>query len=422
MTIIRCIAIILLLCAVWIAAAHAQAPGSVTGTIILQGGQAAPFTGQITLPSPTPTPVPSPTPASNPVTMQAGLTGTGQLAIACADSIASNAWVNISLDGANPPQFSSSIPSGAFVSAVTPGAHQITCTGYHWSNGPVLDGATNATVTIRGAAPTPSPTPGPPVMGENRPDNTVANNTVPSAAWLATYKAAVANGQGCPGPGHPCEIQPAILQSIDPSFTGTTDEELAHYAAMCNLDPDWVRADAVWETNWHQNAVGDCSNDPSECSSDGGSGISLGILQIKSIDYPASCPSVASAQTVSSDTDPGCMSHLSTPFAIAFRIADWCNAKNGGAQGYIEDGRDHGGTNGLPSYPAAVAAHNPDYDKYFMAIWGPGDWGSAGFWTYVNGVQAIYNQKPWLQPAFLKRSFAFARGRHIQLKDAHKQR
>ena len=121
---------------------------------------------------------------------------------------------------------------------------------------------------------------------EPRPANYTANHTTgttiaPIAEFNATYTGRV-NG----------------------SFIGTTDEILQWGACKWGLDEDIVRARAVTESNWHQQAQGDYTTDAASCGKFGKAAPcyqSYGILQIKASVHTGTYPT--SEQSTSFNVD-----------------------------------------------------------------------------------------------------------------------
>src|SRR6266852_6431928 len=116
-------------------------------------------------PAPTPTPAPAPDPTPTPTggvyfSAPAGnSTVSGTINVTCTDSLHSNAWVDISLDGLQ--EISSSSPTGTWswnTANSSSGAHTLTCRGYYWTSGPVLDATVSETVTVSNSSATPTPT------------------------------------------------------------------------------------------------------------------------------------------------------------------------------------------------------------------------------------------------------------------------
>ncbi len=105
---------------------------------------------------------------------------------------------------------------------------------------------------------------------EPRPDNDMANHTVPTNLNLASW-----------GDGRVDEL----VARVTGNFTGTTDEILQWGACKWGFDVENVRAQAVIESYWHMDAMGDV-NDWEECHPSfpgdaSGCPHSFGILQVR---------------------------------------------------------------------------------------------------------------------------------------------
>lgn len=98
---------------------------------------------------------------------------------------------------------------------------------------------------------------------EPRPDNDQANQTVPTPPFNWAFDS-VHSGWT------------AKQAAVTGNFKGTTTEIIQWAACKWGIDEDTIRADAVKESNWHQNAVGDVCGPVGEAS--------YGILQIKNED------------------------------------------------------------------------------------------------------------------------------------------
>src|SRR5205814_972758 len=101
-------------------------------------------------------------------------------------------------------------------------------------------------------------------LWEPRPDNNTANHTTGSNVGI----------RGMPS---------SINTRISGNFTGTTNQILQWSACKWGIDEDIVRAQAVEESNWHQNAQGDYTTDATLCANLGKTAPcyqSYGILQI----------------------------------------------------------------------------------------------------------------------------------------------
>ena len=353
----------------------------------------------------TPTPAPTPTPSGSVKIMSpaSGATVSGTVSIAV-QYAAPVSWLNFYVDGtwvASSPPYTMSWNS----TTVTNAQHTIAVNGYNSSNALVATAAINVTVK-NGSAPTPTPTTKPTatpsstatpyysllptgsalpsdsqcasgVAGdtfEPRPVNAVPNATTPSASDLTTYQSEASGGEGgAPG---------SYLVRADGQFTGTTDAILKWASCKWGFDENVTRATAVNETHWRQLELGDIGN-----------GTSIGILQIKSRDYPSTCESVASSQNTADVTNPDCYSYLSTAFAADYKLAQQ-RACFEGQVSYLTSDTP---SSGYPTYPNGT----PDQMMWgCVGWWYSGHWYDSGALNYISQVQGYLSAQTWAQPGF----------------------
>ena len=385
-------------------------------TINVQNGSSVTPTPTVTS-TPTRTRTPTVTPTSAPTTPAATPTPTGGVSISAPKSGATVSgtvsitavttapvvWVNYYIDGnwmVSSPPFTVSWNS----TGVANGQHTIAVNGYNSSNALVATNALNVSVQ-NGAGATPTPTKLPTatptststgyysllpkgstlptdsqcaagVAGDKwdpRPANAVPNSIKPTASEMTTYKSNVAGGEGgAPG---------SFLQRADGQFTGGTDAILKWASCKWGFDENVTRATAVNETHWRQTELGDVGN-----------GISLGILQVKSRDYPASCEAVASSQSTSDVTNPNCFSYLSTAFDADYKLAQQRACFEGQIDYMIGESPA-----GYPSYPNGT----PDQMMWgCVGWWYSGHWYDSGAVTYISEVKGYLSAKTWAQPGF----------------------
>jgi hypothetical protein len=148
---------------------------------------------------------------------------------------------------------------------------------------PPTGGASTSVVTRDDAAAASLVTPRP----ENRPDNYAANHYMPTSSELSAFHNAVF-GPGTPNAGHRADENNPLLKRVSGGFTGTTDEILQWAAYKWGFSPDVLRAVAIVESNWNQQAMGDrrdgvdASKYPAQSRIDSDSVYeSLGITQVK---------------------------------------------------------------------------------------------------------------------------------------------
>ena len=206
---------------------------------------------------------------------------------------------------------------------------------------------------------------------EPRPENATPNGSKPSAPNLAAYRSKVAGGEGgAPG---------SYLQRVDGQFTGGTDAILKWASCKWGFDENVTRATAVNETHWRQLEIGDIGN-----------GTSLGILQVKSNDYPSTCPAVASSQNAADVTDPSCLSYRSTAFDADYKLAQQ-RACFEGKIGYLSD--DAAPPAGYPNYPNGT----PDEMMWgCVGWWYSGHWFDAAALNYITQVQSYLADQTWM--------------------------
>ena len=167
-----------------------------------------------------------------------------------------------------------------------------------------------------------------------------------------------------------------FLPSTDPSFvyvsrvtgnfTGTTDEIIQWASCKWGIDEDTVRAQAVNESNWVQSSLGDCNRAPTQLQTNNCQ--SVGLLQIKAADIPA--------------TIPGAWPYAlnSTAFNVDLELA----IKRACYDGKITWLHDKN-----PSYAAGD-------------LWGcigesfSGGWYDQGAIDYITKIKNYYNTKPWI--------------------------
>lgn len=207
---------------------------------------------------------------------------------------------------------------------------------------------------------------------EPLPSNSAANHTIPTDSFLASYRISVSSGEG--------GASAKILQRVDGRFTGTTDAVLKWASCKWGFDEDITRATAVNESHWKQAGVGDVDN-----------GISLGILQIKTRDYPSTCRAVAVSQNPTKVNDPDCYSHNSTAFNADYKLAQ----QRACFEGEIDYLDERVPVAGYPSYRNGT----PDQMMWgCVGWWYSGGWYDSGALTYIGQVQVYLRTKPWLHP------------------------
>ena len=192
---------------------------------------------------------------------------------------------------------------------------------------------------------------------EPRPENRTANQ---SNAW--------ANGFRLTG-SYLASIASGYESRVTGNFTGTTDEILRWGACKWGFDENDVRAQAVIESYWRQSLAADCGV-PSQPQTNGCA--SVGILQVKGADVPATHPGTWPA------------AWTSTAFNVDYTLA---------VRRLCFDGKE-------------------TWLRDYNATYGAGDvWGCIGRWfsgrwhdgpseSYIAQVRATLNARTWASAGF----------------------
>jgi len=205
---------------------------------------------------------------------------------------------------------------------------------------------------------------------EPRPDNTVANQRIPTVQQIA--------GMEPWGPAIGLDIKAdTIRKQITGNFTGTTDEILQWVACKWGIDEDIVRAEATQESYWYQSQQGDWTIDRSLCPPGtwNGKGCfqSYGILQSKYIYNTTGWPMIRDDTAFNAEYVYG---------VIRICYEGWTT--------YLHDRTP---VSGYAPYHAGD-------------IWGcVGRWYSGGWYdqdalVYINNVKTYLAHRQWLQPGF----------------------
>ena len=174
---------------------------------------------------------------------------------------------------------------------------------------------------------------------EPRRANRSANQRMPTRVELKRFRRA-SRGQGVAG-------------RVTGRFSGTTAEIIEWAAHKWDIDPELLKAQAVAESSWRQDKVGD-------------GGRSFGVMQIKRTIWRGSYP----------------LSRLSTAFNVDLAAAIVCQAYNGRATWYRPEGYRRGDLEG------SIGA-------YYS-----GRWRDAAGSEYVDRVWGHLAQRTWAQPGF----------------------
>ncbi len=205
---------------------------------------------------------------------------------------------------------------------------------------------------------------------EPRPQNTQANQTVPTTQQIAALAPWGANMGQSP-------LSDSLRKQISGNFTGTTDEILQWAACKWGIDPNLARAEAVIESSWKQSQLGDYTSDQTVCPPgtwDGqGCYQSYGIFQLKYIYFQSAWP----------------MSRTDTAFSAEFTYGT-IRACYEGWTTYLN------GNTPLPGY-----AHYHAGDIWgCLGRWFSGGWYNQGAVDYIQQMKTALTDKAWLKTSF----------------------
>jgi autotransporter family porin len=181
---------------------------------------------------------------------------------------------------------------------------------------------------------------------EPRPENSIPNRRVPTAAEIADFRSLNAT--------------PALYKDrITGNYTGTTDEIIQWAAHKWGIDEDLIRAAAVQESWWRMSTLGD-------------GGISYGLMQLKS--------------TVSKGTYP--LSKLSTAFNVDYFGASIRYYFDGAAT-WLND-------------PCCFSGNTYRAGDIWGSVgsWFAGRWYSPAAVDYADSVRSHLDNRTWSRPGF----------------------
>ncbi len=205
---------------------------------------------------------------------------------------------------------------------------------------------------------------------EPRTDNETANHAIPTqqqiaqlAPWGDSIGATTKADQ--------------FRKQITGNFTGTTGEILQWVACKWGVDENIVLAEAVIESDWHQNFLGDYTNDKKRCPPGqwDGSGCyqSYGVLQLTYTFFPTAWP----------------MSRNNTAFSAeyVYGVIRTCYE---GWTSYLAERKP------LPGYSTYRAG-----DLWgCLGMWFSGGWYDSGAINYIDKVKKELVNKNWQESHF----------------------
>lgn len=196
---------------------------------------------------------------------------------------------------------------------------------------------------------------------EPRSDNNTANHTnlYASGAWSP----------------HALSSDPSQTYAglrLTGNFTGTTDEILQWAACKWGFPVDTVRAQAVVESYWHQNALGDCNGQPTQSVTHGCE--SVGILQVRGANIPPTHPG----------TWPD--AYQSTAWNVDYTLGIR-RACFEGKMTFLNDPGKHGGYSAGDMWGC-------------IGFWYSGDWHTSAAEGYITKVKQAMQNHAWTSSGF----------------------
>ncbi len=194
---------------------------------------------------------------------------------------------------------------------------------------------------------------------EPRPENKLANNTVPAAVALAGFT---------PNDGGTDQRARALADRTTGNFKGTTDEIIQWAACKWGFADDTVRAQAVTESTWYQSIASNVTGSQLSCQIGYVAPCpqSFGLLQVKATAWRGTFPSSRDATAFNLD------------YALMVRRVCY-----------------EGWTDWLYSYPGGSVAYHAGDLWGCVGNWYSGTWYGPGAQSYIDGVRANLTAKPW---------------------------
>jgi hypothetical protein len=199
---------------------------------------------------------------------------------------------------------------------------------------------------------------------EQRPENNVANHTVPPAGSFTL---------GALGSNNGYDSRSQQLQSrVTGNFTGTTDEILQWASCKWGWDEDVVRAIAVTESYWQQSQLGDYQTTGCPPGYSSPCPMSFGIHQVKWSDDPTG-------------SFPWSKDSTAFNLDVSMFVHRLCY------EGFIT---------WLYQYPGSTTPYRVGDLWGCVGQWYSGRWWDAGARDYISTVQKHLSTKPWTQSSF----------------------
>jgi hypothetical protein len=170
----------------------------------------------------------------------------------------------------------------------------------------------------------------------------------------------------------------ALRQRITGNYMGTTDQIIQWAACKWGIDANLLRAQAVQESSWHQNHLGDPTGDYSLCppgaaQGDGVCYQSYGLLQVKYRYNQSAWP----------------MSRDDTAFSLDYAAA----LMRACYEGWTDYLYAYSSANGYGTYHAGDMLG-------CMGVWFSGNWHDDNAISYINLVNQHFANQEWTQGNF----------------------
>jgi hypothetical protein len=208
-------------------------------------------------------------------------------------------------------------------------------------------------------------------------DATCAASVRPAAeirAGNASYNATQGIQKHLTGP-YPMFIR------VDGKYTGTTDEILQWTACKWGIDENIVRAQAVVESWWHQETLGDWTTDPTLCAPNHPIG--------SDPNHPGQCPESVGLLQVRYPYWSNGFNQVekSTAYNTDYAYAAWRSCYEGQETWLNTVDR--------------VGTYGPGDAWGCVGVWFAGRWHTAAADSYINNVKNTKQQRIWKQPSFI---------------------
>jgi len=253
---------------------------------------------------------------------------------------------------------------------VTVGSHKLTVTSQSMNPGTTVLGSASVVLNVVNGVPTPTPTPGGPHYSMRGPGAALpseascaqqvdASPIVEFAPWNENDGTGYDSNQPPPEPipsyfytyAGASELPHSDFANVDGSYAGTTDDIFRVYACKWGIDEDYIRAQALVESHWHQDCAvvngGSGCNDGGDLNNPAGCAKGLPVTPLTpdgqfcalegfaGLEAPNQYDSWSIVQNkVYYEWMTWPMMQQSTPFAVDYRYAEMRGCVNGDQYGY----------------------------------------------------------------------------------------